>query len=228
MKVVFFAKQTRNTYPSHAYQPSQPFSIVHSDIWGPSRTLNINGSRWFITFIDDHTRACWVYLLKNKSDCGEVFKKFHKHVENVFQSRIHVLRSDNGGEYFANDLKAYLTEHGILHQSSCTKTPQQNGVAERKNRHLLEMSRAIMINCHVPHSFWGEAVLTAAYLINRLPSKVLDFSTPIQCLQKCFPKLRVLNSLSPRVFGCKAYVYNTSPSRGKLDPKAIKCIFLGY
>lgn len=147
------AEQTRKNYPNHTYQPSQPFSIVHSDIWGPSRTLNINGSRWFITFIDDHTRACWVYLLKNKSDSSAIFKQFHKHVSNVFQSKIQVLRTDNGGEYFSNDLKDYLNENGILHQSSCTKTPQQNGVAKRKNRHLLEISRAIMINNHVPHSF---------------------------------------------------------------------------
>lgn len=85
-----------------------------------------------------------------------------------------------------------------------------------------------MIHNNVPHCFWGEAVLTSAYLINRLPSKILGFSTPIQRFQKCFPNQRILNSLAPRVFGCTAYVYNACPSRGKLDPRAIKCIFVGY
>nr|KYP71376.1 Retrovirus-related Pol polyprotein from transposon TNT 1-94 [Cajanus cajan] len=90
------AKQSRTNYPSHPYQPSQPFHLIHSDIWGPSRIPNINGARWFITFIDDHTRMCWVYHLKEKSEANTTFKQFHKLVTNIFGSSIHILRTNNG------------------------------------------------------------------------------------------------------------------------------------
>ena len=101
-------------------------------MWGPSRVPNLTGGRWFVTFIDDHTQVCWVYLMKEKSEVSTIFKQFHKSVTNIFQSSIHILHTDNGREYFSEELNQYLVEHGILHQSSCTSTPQQNGVAERK------------------------------------------------------------------------------------------------
>lgn len=85
-----------------------------------------------------------------------------------------------------------------------------------------------MFSSHVPQSFWGESILTAFYLINRLPSKPLKFQTPISVLQKTFPESRVINSLSPKVFGCSAFVHNISPNKGKLDPKSTKCVFVGY
>jgi len=133
------AKQSRSSHPIQSYKPSKPFHLVHSDIWGPSKTPNISGSKWFLTFIHDHSRACWVYLMTGKSEACNIFKKFHKLILNMFQTSIQILRTDNGREYFSHDLTNYLFEHGILHQSSCD-TPQQNGVAERKNRHLLEMA----------------------------------------------------------------------------------------
>ncbi|EOY17116.1 Cysteine-rich RLK (RECEPTOR-like protein kinase) 8 [Theobroma cacao] len=108
------------------------------------------------------------------------------------------------------------------------KTPQQNGIAERKNRHLLETARALMFTTHVPKHFWGEAVLTASYLINRLPSRVLRFKTLLSILLETYPQTRLYTFLSPKVFGCTSFVHNTSPTREKLYPKAIKCIFVGY
>ena len=223
-----YAKQPQQPHPIQPYKSSQPFHLIHSDIWGPAHFLNVTGSRWFITFIDDHTRTCWVYLMKDKSEAGSIFRQFHKLVTNIFQSSIHILRTDNGREYFAHELNNYLVEHGIFHQSSCAYTPQQNGIAERKNRHLLEVARSIMFTTHVPNFFWGEGVLTTAYLINHTPSKTLKFQTPLNCLLKFFPHVRMLNSRPPRVFGCVAFVHHTNPNRGKLEPRAIKCIFLGY
>ncbi|KAK4403223.1 Retrovirus-related Pol polyprotein from transposon TNT 1-94 [Sesamum angolense] len=111
-----------------------------------------------------------------------------------------------------------------LHQTSCPYTSQQNGVAERKHRHILDVARTIMTHMHVPKSYWGDAVLTACYLINRMPSTVLNGDTPYSCL---FPD-KPLFGITPRVFGCVFFVHIHSPSLDKLSPCSVKCIFLGY
>jgi len=138
------AKHTRASFPAKPYNESSPFSLVHSDVWGPSRIRNITGTRWFITFIDDHTRVCWVYLFKEKSEVAKIFQSFHAMIKNQLQTTIKVLRTDNGTEYFKTLLGDFLETNGIMHQSSCTDTPQQNGVAERKNRHLLDVARSLL------------------------------------------------------------------------------------
>ncbi|RVW98549.1 Retrovirus-related Pol polyprotein from transposon RE1 [Vitis vinifera] len=112
----------------------------------------------------------------------------------------------------------------ILHQSSCAHTPQQNGVAERKNRHLVETARTLLLHSHVPFRFWGDAVLTACYLINRMPSSVLHDQIPHSLLFLDQP----LYFLPPRVFGCTCFVHILTPGQDKLSAKAMKCLFLGY
>ena len=112
--------------------------------------------------------------------------------------------------------------------SSCVDT-QQNGVAKRKNRHFLEVARSLLFSNHVPKKFWGEAILTATYLINRMPSGVLKFQTPRELLIQDFPHTKFISSdLPPKVFGCSAFVHIHQQNRTKLDPKSVKCIFLGY
>ncbi|RVW81044.1 Retrovirus-related Pol polyprotein from transposon TNT 1-94 [Vitis vinifera] len=123
----------------------------------------------------------------------------------------------------------YLQNHGIIHISSCVDTPQQNGVAERKNRHLLEVARCLMFSSNVPNYFWGEAILTATYLINRMPSRVLTFQSPRQLFLKQFPHTHAASSDLPlKVFGCTAFVHVYPQNRSKFAPRANKCIFLGY
>ncbi|RVW82043.1 Retrovirus-related Pol polyprotein from transposon TNT 1-94 [Vitis vinifera] len=117
---------------------------------------------------------------------------------------------------------------GILHDSLCVNTPQQNGVAERKNGHLLNTTRALLFQGNVPKSYWGEVVLIATYMINRIPSRVLDNKSPVEILKSFYPHFRTSNGLTPRVFGCTAFVHVHSQHRDKLDPRAIKCVFLGY
>ncbi|KAJ9552767.1 hypothetical protein OSB04_016812 [Centaurea solstitialis] len=143
---------------------------------------------------------------------------------NHFNSSIKTLRSDNAKEYFSTDFSSYLKNHGIVHESSCVYTSQQNGVAERKNRHLLDVARTLMFQSHVPKRFWGDAILTAAYLINRMPTPVLHNKSPFSVL---FPKGTPF-PLTPRIFGCVAYVHDHRPQLTKLDPRAIRCVFLGY
>ena len=228
-EVCQLAKHTRNSYPSLPYKPSRPFSMIHSDIWGPSRVTNINGSRWFVSFIEDHTRTTWTVLMKEKSETASIFQKFQSMILNQFNQKIQILKTDNGKEYFNSILGPYLLDHGIVHISSCVDTPQQNGVAERKNRHLLEVSRSIMFSNNVPKQFWGEALLTATYLINRMPSRVLQFKAPRNLLLAIFPHISAFSSDLPfKVFGCTAFVHVYDHNRTKLDPKSHKCIFIGY
>jgi transposase InsO family protein len=134
-----------------------------------------------------------------------------------------VLRSDNGGEYTSHKFKEYLAKHGIIHQTSCPYTPQQNGVAERKNRHLMEVERSMMFHTNVTKKFWGDAVMTACYLINRTPTKVLQDVSTFEVLNKTKPSLDHL-----RVFGCVCFVLVSGDQRNKLDTKSTRCMFIGY
>ncbi|CAL9011096.1 unnamed protein product, partial [Prunus brigantina] len=200
------AKSHRVPFPLSSNKSLIPFSLVHSDVWGPSKITTPGGARWFVTFIDDCTRMTWVSLLKTKGEVSSKFQQFYHMVETQFHTRIQVLRSDNGGEFLNHDLNEFFQAHGIIHQRSCPSTPQQNGVAERKNRHLLEVVRASLFGAHMPRSFWGEAVLSAAYLINRIPSSILQFRTPLQTLQHhC--QIPPTQNLEPRIFGCVVFVH---------------------
>ncbi|RVW23954.1 Retrovirus-related Pol polyprotein from transposon TNT 1-94 [Vitis vinifera] len=122
----------------------------------------------------------------------------------------------------------FLAQEGIVHLSSCVDTPQQNGIAERKNRHLLEVARSLMFSMNVPKLLWGQVVLTAAYLINRMPYRVLKFQTPCQTLLKSFPTTRLISIVPPKIFGCSVFVHINQQHRSKLDLRSLKCIFLGY
>ena len=107
-------------------------------------------------------------------------------------------------------------------------TPQQNGIAERKNKHLLEVAHAVMFSMNVPKYFLGEAVLKASYLINRMPTRILKYSTPLECYQKIFPLSRMYSNLPLKVFGCSVFVHLPNHNWSKLDPRAEKCVFIGY
>lgn len=227
-EVCQISKHVRHSYSPLPYKSSHPFHLIHSDVWGPSRVKSISGARWFVTFIDDHTRVSWVFLMKEKSEVGKIFQHFHQMIQNQFGTKIQVLKSDNAKEYFHSELGNYFTQQGIIHLTSCVDTPQQNGVAERKNRHLLEVTRSLLFSSSVPNHFWGEDVLTATYLINRMPSRVIDFKTPLQSLKSSFPHTRILSQVPLKIFGCTSFVHNHQPNRSKLDPRSFKCIFLGY
>ncbi|KAJ9701155.1 hypothetical protein PVL29_006480 [Vitis rotundifolia] len=152
--------------------------------------------------------------MKNRAELFSIFQKFYTEIQTQFNIYIRVLRSDNAREYFSAPFTSFMSHHGILHQSSCAHTPQQNGVAERKNRHLVETARTILLHSNVPFRFWGDVVLTACYLINHMPSSVLHDQIPHSLL---FPD-QPLYFLPPRVFGCTCF----------LSAKAMKCLFVGY
>lgn len=132
-----------------------------------------------------------------------------------------MVRSDNGTEFLV--LSSYFKDKGIVHQTSCVNTPQQNGRVERKHRHILNVARALLFQASLPVTFWGEAVLTAAYLINRTPSSVLNGSTPYEVLNGVKPDYKVL-----KVFGSACYVHRASRDKDKFGPRSRLCVFVGY
>ncbi|CAM8888286.1 unnamed protein product [Rhodiola kirilowii] len=217
------AKQTRLQFPNSTTHSTHIFELVHGDIWGPFHTPTFSGARYFLTLVDDFSRTTWTFLLRAKHEAAAVILQFFRMVNNQFDCKIKFFRTDNGAEFFSNTVTQFLTQEGCIHQSSCVYTPQQNGIVERKHRHLLEVARALKFQAALPDIFWGECVLTATYIINRLPSGLLYGKTPYELLFYRGPSYDHM-----RVFGCLCYATTVSAGRTKFEPRADACIFLGY
>ena len=143
-------------------------------------TESIGGNKYFVTFVDDYSRCCAVYFLKSKAEVSEKFKQFERRVANDSSQNIASLWSDNGGEYVSEEFESYLESKGIHHELAVPYSPEQNGVAERMNRTLLESARSMMVHAGLPDRFWAEAVECAAYIRNRTPmSAVKGNKTPL-------------------------------------------------
>ena len=214
------AKQTRKPFSLSSISSELPFELIHVDIWGGYHEPTYTGAKYFLTIVDDYTRSTWVYLLVHKSEARPFLVNFITFVETQYNARVKIVRSDNGPE-FAH--KSFYASKGICHQTSCVNTPQQNGVVERKHRHLLNMARALLYQASLPKSFWGDAILTAAYLINRTPTPILDGKSPFE---KLFHKEPSYSHL--KVFGCLCFVSTHPHKPPKFEPRATKCVFLGY
>ena len=196
------SKHTRSHYIPRMHRAPSVFDIIHTDVWGPSPITACSGYRYYVTFIDDYTRCTWVYLLKKKSELFSLFSHFLQMVKTQFGTVVRNLRSDNGREYITNEFRAELNKQGILQQLTCPYTPEQNGVAERKNRSIMSVVRCLLCGMNVPKYFWHLAVLTATFLLNRTPSRVLQGKAPMQLLQPD----KTLFPILPRVFGCTCFV----------------------
>ena len=202
---------------------TKPLGIVHSDVCGKLNSPSLGGAEHFVTFIDDKTHYVWIYVLKHKHEVFRTFKEWKSLVENSSGHKVKVLRTDNGGEYMSTEFETFLKAEGIKHEYSIPKTPEQNGVSERMNCTLVEAVRSMLDDSKLPHRFWAEALATAAYLVNRSPTKTLGDKTPFEAW---FGKKPCVKHI--RVFGCVAYSHISKDERKKLDSKATKCIFLGY
>lgn len=157
-------------FPIVGSRSKKCFDVIHSDVWGISPVISHAHYKYFVTLVDDYNRFNWIYFLRSKSDVFTVFKIFLTYVETQFSAVIKVLRSDSGGEYMSIAFYEFLKQKGILSQRSCPYTPQQNGVAERKIRHLLDVTRTLLLESSVPSTFWVKALSTAVNLVNRMPS----------------------------------------------------------
>ena len=210
-------------FSSSKTKTTQPLELVHSDVCGKMSEKSLGGANYFVSFTDDKTRYSWIYTLKTKDQVFDRFVQWKTLVEKQTGHVVKILRSDNGGEYTSNKFKSFLKAEGIRHERTIPKTPEQNGVAERFNRTVVESARSMLLDAALPKSYWAEAISTATYLKNRSPSRAIHGKTPYEEWYGEKPNVDCF-----RVFGCEAYAHVSKDERQKLDSKAKKCVMLGY
>ncbi|KAL6345221.1 hypothetical protein AAG906_015704 [Vitis piasezkii] len=184
-----FKKQCRVKFSASVHRTKCTLDYIHSDLWGPSEVVSHGGGRYMLTFIDDYSRNVWVYIFKHKNDVFGKFKQWKAMIEKQTGKQIKRLRTNNGMEFCGKEFNEFCNNEGIVRHCTVRHTPQQNGVAERMNRTLLEKTRCMLFKAGLSKEFRAEVVNSTCYLVNRSPL------IPINC---------------------------------KLEPRARKCIFLGY
>ncbi|KAJ9551582.1 hypothetical protein OSB04_015627 [Centaurea solstitialis] len=190
------------------------------DVW-TAPIISYDNFKYYVIFVDHFTKYIWFYPLKRKSDTALTFQRFRALVEKFFNRPIIQLFSDNGGEYLK--LTPHLLNNGISHLTTPPHTPEHNGYAERRHRHIVETGLTLLSHANLPRNFWPHAFTTATYLINRLPTPTLQNSSPYLTLFNTTPNYTKLRS-----FGCLCYPWLKPYNAHKMDPKSTPCIFVGY
>lgn len=216
-------KLSRPPFPSSTNRQSTSIlELVHSDVCGPM-SESFGGKRYFVTFIDDFSRLTVAYPIRCKSEVFEKFVNFHRFMSESSGHKLRVIRSDNGGEYVSKKFQQYCNDNGIEQQFTTPYSPQQNGLAERANRFLVEMARTLLIDAGMDKRFWAESLVTAVYIKNRTPAKKIDYLTPYEIW---YGKKADISNF--RVFGSYVYAHIPKEKRVKFDSKAKKYRFVGY
>ena len=220
-----FGKSHRLPFPPSEKRATEELELIHTDLDGPMRTASIGGHFYYYAgFLDDKSGLGRTYFIKQKSQAIEAFDDFKVWAETQTGKKIKKVRSDRGGEYLSKEFTDHLRKHGIEHQKTVAKSPQQNGRAERWNRTIMEKALAMLHQAGLSHGFWVCAVETANHIYNRQPMRRLKWRCPITAWDGTVPDVSYF-----RVFGCKAYVHVHKTERaGKLDKKAVEMIFVGY
>ncbi|KAM2928689.1 hypothetical protein COP2_035913 [Malus domestica] len=216
-------KQHRDSFPREsAWRALKILQLIHADICGPINPISNSKKRYLITFIDDYSRRTWVYFLVEKSEAFAVFKMYKAKLEKEIGAFIRSLRMDRGGEFTSHEFTDFCNENGIHRQLTAAYTPQQNGIAEQKNRTIMNMVRCMLSEKHIPKTFWPESVNWAVHMLNRSPTLAVKIKTPEEAWSGRKPSVEHF-----RVFGCISHVHVPDSKRVKLDDKSIKCILLG-
>lgn len=213
-------KMTKSPFIGSCESGEGLLDLIHMDMCGPFRSATRDANRFYVNFTDDYSRYGYIYLIKHKSETFERFKEFQHEVENQLGRKIKMLRSDRGGEYLSIEFHDYLKECGIISQLTPPRTPQLNGVTERRNQTLLDMVRFMMSRASLPISFWGYALETAAHILNLVPTKKVA-KTPHEMWTGKVPSLAHI-----KVWGCEAFVRRET--HNKLEPRSKRCIFICY
>lgn len=194
------AKQKHLPFDSQNNMCNAAFDLLHIDTWGPFSVSSVEGYRYFLTIVNDHTRVTWIYLLRTKDEVIKVFPEFINFVETQYKTKVKGVRSNN-----AKELVELFKSKGIMSYHSCHETPQQNSVVERKHQHILNVARSLMFQAKLPLELWSDCVLTAVFLMNRLPSPLLKNKSPYPLLH-----MKKTDYSGIRVFGCLCYVSTSS------------------
>lgn len=205
---------------SHA---AEKFELIHIDTRGPYEVATRGNFKYLLTIMDDNIRVTWIYLLQFKSNYLSTMKSFYNYVDVHFKCKIQLIRSDNNLEFADEKCTQFYDEKGICHQTSCVNHPQKNTRVKRRHRYVLRVARRLHFQAWLSLEFWGECVMTAVYLINRMPTPVLGNKTPYEIL---FNKPVDYKGL--RTFGCLAFAANPLNTGDKFSPKGISCMFVGY
>ncbi|KAJ9560845.1 hypothetical protein OSB04_006005 [Centaurea solstitialis] len=201
----------------------KPLQLIHMDLCGPMRVQSINGKKYVLVMVDDYSRYTWVKFLRSKDEAPEIIISVLKEVQVNLQSQVQKIRSDHGTEFKNKVLGGYLESVGIKHTFAAVRTPQQNGVVERRNRTLVEAARTMLAYSKLPMFLWAEAVDTACYTQNRSIVNNRFGKTPYELINNQVPNIGHF-----RVFGCRYFVLNDREDRHKLQAKSDEAIFIGY
>ena len=216
-------KQTRKPFPyATSYRAAHPLELVHGDLCGPITPPTPGQKRYVFVLIDDFSRYMWSMLLKEKSEAFGKFKSFKRLAEQETRATVKTFRSDRGGEFMSHEFDTYSKANGINRHMTAPYSPQQNGVVERRNRTLFEMTRSLLKHMSVPNMLWGEAVRHATYLLNRVATRSLLGKTPYEALRHKKPNIAHL-----KVFGCVCYARTETAGRKKLDDRSRILVHLG-
>lgn len=216
-------KQHRDSIPKRSsWRAAAKLELIHADICGPITPTSNSKKRYILCFIDDYSRKSWVYFLAEKSEALNYFKCFKNLVEKETGVSVKCLRTDRGGEFNSNEFNDFCKYSGIKRQLTTAYTPQQNGVAERKNRTVMNMVRSMLSNKEIPKTFWAEAVNWSIYVLNRCPTLILNNVTPEEAWTGVKPSVEHF-----RIFGCLAHAHVPEARRTKLDNRSTTCVLLG-
>ncbi|KAJ9545449.1 LOW QUALITY PROTEIN: hypothetical protein OSB04_025156 [Centaurea solstitialis] len=217
-------KQTRASFKSKQISTiSYPLQLLHMDLFGPVNVQSIAGKKYTLVIVDEHSRYTWVFFLRSKSDAPEEIILFVRKMERLNNLTVRSIRSDHGTEFKNSTLETFFDQKGISQKFSSVRTPQQNGVAERRNRTLIEAARSMLSEANLATQFWAEAVNTACYTHNRSLIVKRFRRTPYELFRNRKPSIEHLH-----IFGCVCYILNNKDNLGKFDSKSDDGIFLGY
>ncbi|GJW48371.1 putative ribonuclease H-like domain-containing protein [Tanacetum coccineum] len=217
-------KQHRVSCKTKAFSPiTKPLFMLHMDLFGPTFVSSLMHKKYCLVVTDDYSRFSWVFFLKTKDETSEILKNFIKEIENLVDKKVKIIRSDNGTEFKNKVMDEFCREKGIKREYSVARTPQQNGVAERKNRTLIEAARTMLADSKLPTTFWAEAVSTACYVQNRVLIVKPHNKTPYELFRGIKPAIGFM-----KPFGCHVTILNTLDKLGKFDGKSDEGFFVGY
>ncbi|KAJ9538998.1 hypothetical protein OSB04_031731 [Centaurea solstitialis] len=217
-------KMKRASHPPKPEQGSKsPLSLLHMDLCGPMKFQSLAGRKYILVIVDDFSRYTWTKFLKTKDETSSLIINFIKAVQVQLKLPVQTVRTDNGTEFKNTVLKSFYHSLGITQTFSAARTPEQNGVVERRNRTLVEAARSMLAESQLPQYLWAKAVNTACYTQNRSIIHRRFGQTPYHILFGRIPSVGHF-----KVFGCKCFVLNETENRGKFGPKSDELVFVGY